>query len=81
MYKYLKQHVNEAQLELNILTEAAESSFPTESSPETTRRRRSIDQDQPHNRTRRVIGAAGTGYILGEQIKDAACNALYNFIL
>ena len=81
MYKYLKQEVNEAQLKLNILSDAAESFFPPESSPGTTRQRRSIDEDEPHNRTRRLIGAVaalavGTEFILGEPIKEAACNAL-----
>ena len=86
MYKYLKQEVNEAQLELNTLSDVAESFFPPESSSETTHRRLSIDEDGPHNRTRRLIGAVaalatGTGFILGEPIKDAACNALSIFIL
>ena len=81
VYKYLKQEVNEAQNELNALSDVAESFFPPEPSPGTTRHRRSIDEDEPHNRTRRLIAAvaalaAGTGFILGEPIKDAACNAL-----
>ena len=43
-----------------------------------------MDENQPHIRTRRLIGAvaalaAGTGFILGEPIKDAACNAYSNF--
>ena len=81
MYKYLKQEVNEAQLKLNILSDAAESFFPPESSTGTTRQRRSLDEDEPHNRTRRLIGAvaalaAGIEFILGEPIKEAACNAL-----
>ena len=86
LYKYLMQEVNEAQIELNTLSDVAEAFFPPESSPGTTRQRRSIDEDEPHNRTRRLIGAvaalaAGTGFILGEPIKDAACNALsiFNF--
>ena len=86
MYKYLKQEVNEAQLELNTLSDVAEFFFPPESSAKATRRRRSIDQDEPHNRSRRQIGnvaalAAGTGFILGEPIKDAACNSLSIFNL
>ena len=86
MYKYLKQEVNEAQLELNTLSDIAESSFPPESSPGATLQRRSMDEEAPHNRTRRLIGAVaalavGTGFILGEPIKDAACNALSIFNL
>ena len=75
MYKYLK-------LELNTLSDVAESFVPPESSLRTTRRRRSTDEDEPHNRTRRLIGAvaAGTGFILGEPKKDA-CNALSIFKL
>ena len=84
MYKYLTQEVNEAQIELNNLSDVAESFFPPESSLGTTRRRRSMDANQRHNRTRRLIGAVaalapGTGFILGEPIKDAACNALSIF--
>ena len=52
MCKCSKQEVKEAQLELNILSDVAESFFPPESSSGTTRRRRSIDEDEPHNRTR-----------------------------
>ena len=81
MYKYFKQEVDEAKLELNTLSDAAESLFPPELSPETTRRRRSMKEDQLRNRTRRLIGAvaalaADTGFILGELVKNAACNAL-----
>ena len=52
----------------------------------TTRQRGSKNEDEPHNRTRRLIGAvaataAGTGFILGEPINDAACNALSIFNL
>ena len=50
-YKYLWQEINEAQLELNILSDIAEFFFPPESSPGITRRRRSIDEDETHNRT------------------------------
>ena len=49
MYKYLKQEVNEVQLELNSLSDVAESFFPPESLPETTRQTRSIDEDEHHN--------------------------------
>ena len=49
MYKYLKQEVNEAQIELNNLSDFAESFFPPESSPGTTRLKRSTDEDEPHN--------------------------------
>ena len=68
------------------MSDVAESFFPPESSLRATRRRRSIDDDEPHNRSRRLIGAvaalaAGTGFILGEPIKDAACNALSIFNL
>ena len=60
--------------------------FQPESSPGTTRRRRSIKEDEPHNRTRRLIRAvaafaAGTRFILGEPIKHAACSALSIFNL
>ena len=77
----MKQEVNETQLQLNILSDVAESFFPPESAPGTARRRRSIDEDETHNRTRRLIGAVGalaiaTRFILAEPIKDAACNAL-----
>ena len=80
MYKYLKQEVNDAQVELNTLSDVVESFFPPESSPGTTRQRRSIDEVEPHNRTRRLIGAvaalaAGAGFILREPIKDVAGNA------
>ena len=86
MYKCLKQEVSEAQIELTTLSEVAESFFPPDSAQGTTRQRRSLDEDEPHNRTRRLIGAvaalaAGTGFILGEPIKDAACNALSIFNL
>ena len=68
------------------MSAVGESFFPTESSPGTTRGRRSIDEDEPHNRPRELIGAvaalaAGIGFILGEPIKDATCNALSIFNL
>ena len=83
MYKSLKQEINEACRELNTLSDVAESLFLPESSSETTR---SMDEDEPYNRTRRLIGAvtapaAGTGFILGEPIKDATCNAVSIFNL
>ena len=52
MYKYLKQELNEGQPEHNTLSDVAESFLPPESSPRNTRQRRSIDEDEPHNRTR-----------------------------
>ena len=86
MYSYLKQEVKEAQLELNTFSDVAESFFPPESSLGTTRQRRSKDEDEPHNRTRWLMGAvaafvAGTWFILGEPIEDAPCNALSIFNL
>ena len=86
MNNNLQHELNEAQLELNTLSDVAESFFPSKSTSGTTRRRRSIDEDELHNRTRRLIGAVaalavGTGFILGEHIKDAACNPLSIFNL
>ena len=86
IYKYVKQEPIEAQLELNTLRDVAESFFPPETSPGTTRQRCSMDENLPNNRTRGLIGAvaalaAGTRFILGEPIKDAACNALSIFNL
>ena len=86
MHNQLETEVFEAQSELNTLSAIAESFFPPIASLETPRQRRSIDEEEPHNRTRRPIGAvaalaAGTGFILGEPIKDAACNALSIFNL
>ena len=81
MQNHLNTEVNEAQSGLNTLSEIAESFFPPVASLGTPRQRRSIDEESPHNRTRRLIAAvaalgAGNGFILGEPIKDAACNAL-----
>ena len=81
MYKHLKTAISEAQSKLNTLSAIAESFFPPTASLGTPRHRRSIEEDTPHNRTRRLIGAVaalavGTGFILGEPIKDVACNAL-----
>ena len=86
MYNHLKTEISEAQSELNTLSAIAKSFFPPESSPRTSRQRRSTVEEEPHNRTRRFIGAvaalaAGTGFILGEPIKDVACNALSIFNL
>ena len=86
MHNYLETEINEAQSELNTLSVIAETFFPPAASLGTPRQRRSIDEEEPHNRTRRLIGAvaalaAGTRFILGEPIKDAACNALSIFNL
>ena len=86
MHNHLKTEISEAESELNTLSTIAESFFPPVASLGTPRQRRSIDEEAPHNRTRRLIGAvaalaAGTGFILGEPIKDAACNALSIFNL
>ena len=85
MYNHLKTEISEAQSELNILCAIAESFLPTKSSPRTSRKRRSTAEEEPQNRTRWLIGAVaalrGTGFILGEPIKDVACNALSIFIL
>ena len=81
IYNYLKKKINEAELELNTLTGIAESFFPPASSLARFRSRCSVVENEPHNRTRRLIGvvaalAAGTGSILGEAFKDAACNTV-----
>ena len=81
MYNHLTTEINEAQSELHTLSDIAESFFPPVESLGAPRQRRSIDEEAPHNRTRQLIGAvaalaAGTGFILGEPIKDAACSAL-----
>ena len=86
MHNHLKTEIKEAQSELNTLSAIAESFFPPVASLGTPRQRRSIDVEEPYNTTRRLIGAvaalaAGTGFILGEPIKDAACNALSIFNL
>ena len=86
MYNHLMTENNEAQSELYILSAIAESFFPPTSSPGTSRQRRSTAEEKPYNTRRRIIGAvaalaAGTGFILGEPIKDAACNALSIFNL
>ena len=52
MYIYLKNEVNEAQIELNTLSDSAESIFPPASSLGNPQRRRSTDGTVPHNRTR-----------------------------
>ena len=86
MYKYLKQEVNKAQFELNTFSDVAECFLLPEYSPGTILRRRSMEDDEPHNRTRRLIVvvaalATCTGFILREPIKDGACNALFIFNL
>ena len=85
-HNHLKTELNEAQSELNTLSAIAESFFPPVASLGTPRQRRSIDEEAPRNTTRRLIGAvaalaAGSGFILGEPIKDEACNALSTFNL
>ena len=77
MYNCLKQEIYEAQFELNSLSDVAESFFPPESLPGTTRRRRSMNENQPHNRTTRLISAVAA-LVAGT---DAACNALSIFNL
>ena len=77
MYKYLTQKPNEAQIELNTLSVVVESFLPPESWSGATRRRRSIDEEEPKNRTRLLIGAvaalaASREFFLGEVFKDAA---------
>ena len=84
MYNHLKSEIHEAQSELNTLSAIAESSFPPTASLGTSRQRRSTVEEEPHNRTRRLIAAvealaAGTVFILKETIKDVACNALSVF--
>ena len=86
MYNHLRTEISEAKSELKTLSAIAESFFPPVASLGTPGQRRSIDEEEPHNRTRRLIGAvaalaAGTGFILGEPIKKAACNALSIFNL
>ena len=68
MYEYLKQAVNEFQLELNTLSGVAESFFPAVSSPEASLQRRPFDEIELNTRTRRLIGAVAalasdTGFI------------------
>ena len=86
MYNHLKTEINEAQSELNTLSAIAGSFFPPTASLGTSRQKRSTAKEKPHNRTRRLIGAVaalalGIGFILGEPIKDAACNAFSIFNL
>ena len=86
MYNHFKIETNEAQSELNTLSAIAESFFSPTASLATSRQRRSTAEEELHNRTRRLIGAvaalaAGTGFFLGEPIKDVACNALPIFNL
>ena len=68
MYNHLETEISDAQSELNTLSAIAKSFFPPESSPGTSRQKRSTAEEEPHNRTRRLIGAvaalaAGTGFI------------------
>ena len=58
MHNHLKTEINEAQSELNTLSAIAESFFPPVESLGSPRHRRSNDEEAPHNRTRRLIGAA-----------------------
>ena len=86
IYNHLKTEIHEAQTELNALSAIAECFFPPTAALGTSRQRRSTADEEPHNRTRRLIGAVaalaeGTGFILGEPIKDVACNALSIFTL
>ena len=69
LYKYLKQDVHEAQPDLNTLSGVAESFLPSESSPAITRQRRSKDYDEPHKRTRRLIGAVAA---LAAAVQDSS---------
>ena len=82
----LRLKFNEAKSELNTVSAIAESFFPPTASLGNSRQRRSIAEEELHNRTRRLIGAvaalaAGTEFILGKPIKDVACNALSIFDL
>ena len=86
VHNHLKTEISEAQSKLNTLSAVAESFFSPVASPRTPRQRCSIDEEEPHKRQRWLIGAvaalaAGTGFILGEPIKYAACNALSSFNL
>ena len=77
MCNHLKTEIHEAQSELNTLGATAESFFKPIASLGTSRQRRSTAEEEPHNRTRRLIGAVaalavGTGFILGEPIKGTA---------
>ena len=85
MHNHLKNEINEVQFELNTLSDIAQSFLPPAASHgRTPRQRRSMNDKASHNRTRRLIGAVAavapaTGFILGEPIKNAACNALSFF--
>ena len=54
LYKYLKKEVNEAQPALNILSNDAVFFFPPATSFVKLRKRRSTDENEPHNRTRQL---------------------------
>ena len=84
MHNHLKTKISETQSKLNTMSAIAESFFTPAASLGTPQQRRSTEEDEPHNRTRRLIGAvaalaAGTGFSLGEPIN--ACNALSIFFL
>ena len=84
--KIIFKKVIEARLQLNTRRAITESFFPPISSLGNTRRRRSTEHDKADNRTQRLSGkvaalAAGTGLMPGEQIKDAAYNAVSVFSL
>ena len=86
MHNHLENEVNAAQSELNTLSDIAESFFPLAESLGTPRQGRSMNEDEPHNQSRRIVGAvaalaAGTRFIISEPIKDAACIALSLFKL
>ena len=81
MHNHLKTEISEAQCKLNTLSAIAESFFPPAASFGTPRKSRSIDEDEPQNRTRRLIGAvaalaAGTGFILREPIRKMNAGTL-----
>ena len=57
MHNHLKTEITEAESELNTLSAIAESFFRPVASLGTPRQRRSNDDEVPHNRTRRLIGA------------------------
>ena len=57
MHNHLKTAINKAQSELNTLSAIAETCFPPVASLGTPPHRRSIDEAEPQNRARRLIGA------------------------
>ena len=56
MYNHLKTEINEVQSEFHTLCAIAKSFFPPTASLGTSRQRRSTAEEEPHNRTRRLIG-------------------------